>query len=77
MVDIIIRILVDKCLPMPNYNPNLKPTSELRDNALPKMNKLIEYGVLKTGDKLYINLAPKDSEAVLLGGSYVEYKGEN
>jgi len=72
----IIDTLVDKCLPMPSYNPNLKLTSELKENALPKMNKLIEHGLLHAGDKLYITFDPNNSEATLLDGSYVEYKGE-
>ncbi len=39
------------------------------------MNKLIEYGLLHPGDKLYITLNPTDSEATLIDGSYVDYKG--
>lgn len=71
----IISVLVDKCLPMPVYNPALKLTSDFSENALPKMNKLIEYGVLHTGDRLYITFDPNNSEATLLDGNYVEYKG--
>ena len=72
----IVNTLMDLCLPMPTCNPNLKPISELRDNALPKMKKLIEYGILHLGDKLYITLNPNDSEAELVDGSSVEFKGE-
>ena len=72
----IIDTLMDRCLPMPAYNPNLRFTSELRENALPKMNKLIEYGVLHAGDRLCITFNPNDSEATLLDGSYVDFKGE-
>ena len=72
----IINDLVDKCLPMPSYDPKLKLTSDLKENALPKMNKLIEYGLLQTGDKLYITRDPDNSEATIIDGSYVEYKGE-
>ena len=71
----IISVLVDKCLPMPVYNPALKLTSDFSENALPKMNKLIEYGVLHSGDRLYITFDPNNSEAILLDGNYVEYKG--
>ncbi len=74
--NIIIDTLVDKCLPMPNYNPDLKLISDLKENALPKMNKLIEYGVLDVGTKLYILMKPNDSEATLIDGTYVEFKGE-
>jgi hypothetical protein CLOSPO_02893 len=71
----IIDDLMVKCLPMLSYNPKLKLTSDLKENALPKMNKLIEYGLLHPGDKLYITLNPTDSEATLIDGSYVDYKG--
>ena len=72
----IIKTLVDKCLVMPVYNPNLKLTSNIKDNALPKMNKLIEYGIVNVGDELYITTATTDSKAVLVDASYVEYNGE-
>lgn len=74
--DGIINTLMEKCLPMPEYNPKLKLTSDLKDNALPKMNKLIEYGLLHPGDKLFITFDPSNSEATLIDGSYVDYKGE-
>lgn len=51
---VIIDMLLDRCLLMSAYNPNLRLTSELRVSILPKMNKLIEYGVLHTWDRLYI-----------------------
>ena len=72
----IINTLFDKCLPIPTYNPNLKLTSDLKENALPKMNKLIEYGLIHPGDKLYITLDPLNSEATLIDGSFVEYRGQ-
>ena len=72
----IIDTLLDKCLPMPEYNPKYMLSSSLRDNALPKMNKLIEYGLIHTGDKLYITIHPDNSEATLIDGSTVEYNGE-
>ncbi len=71
----IINTLLDKCLPMPVYNPNLKLLSSLKDNALPKMKKLIEYGIVKPGNELYITTAPNDAHAVLVDASYVEYNG--
>ena len=72
----IIDTLMDRCLPIPQPDPNLRLVSELKDNALPKMKKLIEFGILHSGDKLYITLKPNDSEATLLDGSYVEFRGE-
>lgn len=72
----IINTLMDICLPMPSYDPNLKSASDLRESALPKMNKLIECGILHVGDRLYITVDPAGSEATLIDGSYVEFKGE-
>lgn len=72
----IINTLMDVCLPIPNYDPNMKSISELQENAMPKMKKLIEYGILHTGDKLYITSSPNDSIATLLDGSNVEFEGK-
>lgn len=71
-----INTLVEKCLPIPVYNSDLKLISDLKENALPKMDKLIEYGLIKPGDKIYLTIKPDDSEAILLDSTYVEYKGE-
>ena len=75
--EVIIDMLLDRCLLMSAYNPNLRLTSELRVSILPKMNKLIEYGVLQTWDRLYITFNSNDSEATLFDRSYVDFKGEN
>lgn len=72
----IINTLVDKCLPMPEYNPDLSLVSDLKEKAFPKMDKLIEYGLIKPGDKIYLTLSPTNSEATLVDESYVEYNGE-
>lgn len=74
--DDIIHILVDKCLPMPVYNPSIKLTTDIKDNALPKMDKLIEYGLISPGDAIYLTIKPQESEAILLDDSYVQFKGE-
>lgn len=72
----IISTLVDKCLPMPEYNPDLKLVSDLKENAFLKMDKLIEYGLIKPGDKICITSAPTTSVATLLDDTYVDFKGE-
>lgn len=71
----IISTLVEKCLPMPSYDPSIRLTSDIKENALPKMDKLIEYGLINVGDRLYLTMAPKDSEATLLDDSYVDFNG--
>lgn len=40
------------------------------------MNKLIEFGLIKPGDKLYITIAPNNSEAELLDDKYVLYNNK-
>lgn len=69
----IIKILVEKCLPMPNYNNKFKLYS---DSVLPKMKKLIEYGLINIGDKIYLVNKPDNSEATLLDSTHVDYKGK-
>ncbi len=49
------------------------------DLSLPKMDKLIEFGIVKPGDRLYITLSSVDQEdslATLLDEKYVLYKNE-
>ena len=69
-------MLMDHCLPMLEYNSDLKLVSQLKEDALPKMSQLIEYGLLQQGDRLHIIGSPINSEAILLDGKYVEYNGE-
>lgn len=69
----IINTLIEKCLPMPDYNTKFKLYS---DSVLPKMKKLIEYGLIKVGDKIYLVNKPENSEATLLDATHVEYNGE-
>lgn len=72
----IIDRLIDKCLPIPDYNPKFKLHSDLQESNFPKMNKLVEYGLVKIGDKLYLKNVPNDSEATLIDATHVEYKGK-
>jgi len=72
----IINKLVDYYLPMPAYNPDLKLASDLKENAFIKLDKMIEYGMIMPGDKIYLTLAPSTSVATLIDDSYVEFNGE-
>lgn len=74
--DALINTLIDDCLPMPIYNPDIKLTTELKENALPKMDKLIEYGLIKPGDHIILTLCPNESEATIIDETYVNYRGE-
>lgn len=42
----------------------------------PKMDKLIEFGIVKPGDKLYITTCPNESEAELVDKKYVIFQNK-
>lgn len=46
------------------------------DSGLPKMDKLIELGLINKGDQIYIIQKPKESVATLIDEKYVNYNGE-
>lgn len=73
--------LLDVCLPQPDVDVTgiQKANRKKMDSSLPKMDKLIEFNIMKPGDKVYITLSsvdPKDSLATLLDEKYVLYKNE-
>ena len=72
------RIIFEECFPQPSIDIKDIQVSSKKTNeaALPKMDKLIEYGIVTPGDILYITCSTDDSEAKLLDSKYVEYKGE-
>lgn len=74
----LINMLVDKCLPTPKMDlSKLQTNSRKRVEAsLPKMNKLIEFGLISPGDKIYVTISPDNSEATLLDDKYVDFRGE-
>lgn len=69
-----INLIVNNCLHNTNtiHNNNLKK----HYSSYPKMNKLIEFGLIKPGDKLYITIAANNSEAELLDEKYVLFQGK-
>lgn len=73
----LVNILIDQCLPAPAVDLTKVQTnsSKKTDAALPKMDKLIEFGLVAPGDKLYITLNPENSEAVLTDDRHVNYQG--
>lgn len=72
------RIIFDECFPQPKIDIKDIQTLNKRayEQSFPKMNKLIEYGIVSPGDILYIICNPGDSEAELLDSKHVSYKGE-
>lgn len=77
MLDDMYDKVDDECLPMPAVDlTQIQTGSNKRTEAnLPKMGKLIEFGIVKPGDKLYITLKPDESVATLLDEKYVDYQG--
>ena len=78
----IANIIFDYCMPQPEIDLSLIQTSSKKrsEAAFPKMDKLIEFNLVKPGDKLYITVNSCDSsesEAELIDDKYVIYKGEN
>lgn len=73
----IIDILIDECLPTPNIDlSQIKTSSKNLEASLPKMDKLIEFGLIHKGDKIYLTLKPDDSVATLLDEKHVDFNGE-
>lgn len=74
----LVHVLIDQCLPAPVVDLTKIQTNSRKkaEAALPKMDKLIEFGLVVPGDKLYITVSPENSEAVLMDDKYVDYQGE-
>lgn len=76
--DDLIDTLIDQCLPMPDVDlSQIQTGSNKKSEAnLPKMGKLIEFGIIKPGDKIYITQKPDESVATLIDEKYVDFNGE-
>lgn len=74
----LINTIVDDCLPMPDVDlSNIQTGNNKKSESnLPKMGKLIEFGIIKPGDKIYITLKPDESIATLIDEKYVDYNGQ-
>lgn len=78
--DIVEKIL-DYCMPQPKVDLSAiqKNSKKRMEAAFPKMDKLMEFHLVKPGDKLYITVSAcdsKNSEAELIDDKYVMYQGE-
>ena len=74
----LVDTIIDHCLPTPDIDLSQIQTSNSKKSEanLPKMGKLIEFGIVKPGDKLYITQKPDTSVATLIDEKYVDYNGE-
>ncbi len=72
----IVNKIVDKCFPKFEIDiEKVKKLSSAKDKNLYRMDKILELGILKPGDKVYITVKPEDSVATLIDSKYVNYKG--
>ncbi len=71
------EFFVEKVLTIPKIIHDDEPKKTRKAPAkLPKMEELIDAGIISLGDKLYITIAPDDSEATLITPTSVDYKGK-
>lgn len=73
-----VDIIFDKCIP--NIPVDIKDIdigkTKKKIKKFKDINDFIELGDLKTGDKVFLTLFPKESIATLIDGKYVEFNGE-
>lgn len=75
--DVLIDIIIDDCLPTPNVDiSDLNISNKKLEESLPKMDKLIEFGLVNKGDKIYLTLKPEESIATLIDEKYVNFAGK-
>lgn len=72
--NVLIDIIIDDCLPTPNVDiSDLNISNKKLEESLPKMDKLIEFGLVNKGDKIYLTLKPEESIATLIDEKYVNF----
>lgn len=75
--NVLIDIIIDDCLPTPNVDiSDLNISNKKLEESLPKMDKLIEFGLVNKGDKIYLTLKPEESIATLIDEKYVNFAGK-
>lgn len=70
------KTIIENCLPVPKIDISELRVSKKGDDSLPKMDKLIEYGLVNKGDSLYLKSKPEESVATLFDEKYVIFNGE-
>lgn len=64
-------------MPTPNLElSHIKTNNKNLEASLPKMDKLIEFGIIHKGDKVYLTPKPDESIATIIDEKYVDYNGE-
>ena len=73
----LIDTIIDECLPTPDIDISQIKTNNMNlEASLPKMDKLIEFGLINKGDQIYLTPKPDESVATLIDEKYVDYNGE-
>ena len=73
----IVDFFIEKILTIPIINQSDEPKKSRKSpTKLPKIDELIDAGIISIGDKLYITLYPDDSIATLVSPTKVDYKGK-
>lgn len=73
----LVNTIIDECLPSPDIDiSQIKTNNKKLEASLPKMDKLIEFGLIKKGEKIYLTPNPEESIAILLDEKHVEFNGE-
>lgn len=73
----LIKIIIEDCLPKPNVAiSELRISSKKLECTLPKMDKLIELGLIKKGDTIHLTIKPNESISTLIDEKYVNYNGK-
>ena len=74
----ITDLLIDEVFKSPTVDMTQIQLNSFKknDEALPKMDELIDAGYVKSGDELYITVSPDNSKATLIDSKYVNFNGE-
>ena len=68
--------IVEVCFPKIDIDTEkVRKMTKKRNKKLYRMDKIIELGILKPGDNIYITTKPEESIATLIDSKYVNYKG--
>ena len=74
----ITDLLIDEIFKSPTVDMTQIQLNSFKknDEALPKMDELMDAGYVKSGDELYITVSPDNSKATLIDSKYVNFNGE-
>ena len=76
--DAIVNFFVENVLTIPPIIQSDEPKKQKKSPAkLPKMDELINAGLISLGDRIYLTVNPDDSEATLISPTRVDFKGQS